>query len=768
VAAGAVPSLHVRSLRSRLTLLVLVALAPGFAVLWSASWSDRAALVRSAEDDAAQLARRVADHLFHRAVEGHGFAPGELQASRVRGVPALGSGHPVTGDDGRPAGVVFAGVDAAHVGRQLAALALPADAVAYVTDRAGVILAGTGASPGDALPEAIRGPATGGAAVHELDGPDGTRRFYAFEPVPGRDGDAMVRVVVGIPSALAHAAADRMFRRTLLGHGLAGLLVCAAIAYGGPLLLTRRVEAIVGGRGDVGDQARTFDDMAASLDRLSRRHRLVLESAGDGILEVDRDRRITFANPASERLLGLPPGKALGRPVHDFIPDRTGGGCPACGAVESGEPRHAGDLKLVREDGSTFPADCTAAPVVDGGAILGAVVTLKDVREKRRLEDDLRQAQKMEAVGQLAGGIAHDFNNILTAILGAGQFAREALGEHAARADVEDILKAAKRGADLTRRLLSFSRRQVPELRVVEVRTVVSTVQELLKRLLPEAVSLGTRVAPERCLVRVDRGLLEQALVNLALNARDAMPKGGRLVLEARPIAPDAPGRAGDPGLPAGGLVMVAVKDTGVGMDEATRARIFEPFFTTKEAGKGTGLGLSTVYSAVRAAGGVVRVESARGTGTTFRLYLPRVLDDIAPTPPPPRRPRAGSERVLLVEDEVTIRALARRALEAGGYQVLEGDRPSTALRALEMSGTSRLDLLVTDVMLPEASGGELADQLAARFPGLRVLFMSGYTGGMLEASAMEAPGRAFLAKPFGPDALVAQVRELLDTPLPE
>jgi two-component system, cell cycle sensor histidine kinase and response regulator CckA len=300
------------------------------------------------------------------------------------------------------------------------------------------------------------------------------------------------------------------------------------------------------------------------------------------------------------------------------------------------------------------------------------------------------------------------------------------------------------------------------------VRTVVSTVQELLKRLLPEAVSLGTRVAPERCLVRVDRGLLEQALVNLALNARDAMPKGGRLVLEARPIAPDAPGRAGDPGLPAGGLVMVAVKDTGVGMDEATRARIFEPFFTTKEAGKGTGLGLSTVYSAVRAAGGVVRVESARGTGTTFRLYLPRVLDDIAPTPPPPRRPRAGSERVLLVEDEVTIRALARRALEAGGYQVLEGDRPSTALRALEMSGTSRLDLLVTDVMLPEASGGELADQLAARFPGLRVLFMSGYTGGMLEASAMEAPGRAFLAKPFGPDALVAQVRELLDTPLPE
>jgi CheY-like chemotaxis protein len=363
----------------------------------------------------------------------------------------------------------------------------------------------------------------------------------------------------------------------------------------------------------------------------------------------------------------------------------------------------------------------------------------------------------MEAVGQLAGGIAHDFNNLLTAMLSAGAFARDALQEgHPARADVDEFLVAARRAADLTKRLLAFSRRQVIEPRTFDLRDVVRGTLPMLSRLLGESIRLVTATPAAPCLVRADPSLLEQVVVNLAVNARDAMASGGELQIAVEEAAPG-------PGLPEGGpLLALRVTDDGAGMAPETLSRAFEPFFTTKPPGRGTGLGLTTVYTIVKQAGGVVRVESAPGQGTSVRVFLPRVAAaEAAPTPTagPAERPRGGTECVLLVEDDDAIRQLARRTLEAAGYRVLDAGRPTGAREAARRHA---VQLLLTDVMLPEENGTTLAASLAGQHPGLRVLFISGYTAGHLEA---HEPGLRFLPKPFTPEQLLASVRRALDAP---
>ena len=838
-----------RSLRSRLAVLVLVALVPGFALIWHASRAEQQALARTALEDVSRLARhaaeqqgrtldatrwmlsalaesgRIREHdrdgcewllrvllprfpqltsilaadgtgeifcsavpmprpinvgdrlYFRRAMESHAVAVGEFQVGRAHGLPAINVGHPLLLPDGHVAGVVAAAIDARHMSRQLVELGLPDGGVAYVTDRQGQVLAGTDLSPGAIPAPALLAPLLAQPdAPEELDGPDGVRRLYAFEAVAGPDGIPAFRVAVGVPVSKALGPANRILRRTLILYVLLALAAFGAAAVAGHLLLTRRIERVIAAArrlslgdyaartgldrtgGELGVLAGAFDEMAASLDGLTRQHRLVLESAADGILGIDRAHRITFANPVAERLLGVPPGGALGRLLHDYLPG-CAERCPACAAMDGGAPP-PGDVRVVREDGSSFPAECVAAPAREQGRVVGAVVGLKDVAERRRLEVELRQAQKMEAVGQLAGGIAHDFNNLLTAILAGGELAREALDGHPARADVEEIVAAARRGAALTRRVLAFSRRSAAETRVFDVSEMVLAAEKLLRRLLGEQVEITAEVEP-RCFVRADPALLEQAVVNLALNARDAMPRGGRLEIRVRR---SPPGAARDPGLPAGPLVELEVADTGVGMDEATRARIFEPFFTTKPDGKGTGLGLSTVYAAVRQAGGLVRVESAPGRGTTFRLHLPAQpepdLREVGATAPGPSR--RGSEAVLLVEDDPAVRLLARRALASAGYDVTEADRPSAALEALQARGRP-VDLLVTDVILPEFSGAELAAALGARQPGLRVLYLSGYAAGHLR----EVEAGKLLPKPFGPEELLARVRAALDAGAP-
>ncbi len=385
----------------------------------------------------------------------------------------------------------------------------------------------------------------------------------------------------------------------------------------------------------------------------------------------------------------------------------------------------------------------------------------------RAAEEQLRQAQKMEAIGRLAGGVAHDFNNLLTVIGGRSALLLMRLdGADPSRRDVELIKKTADRAATLTRQLLAFSRKQILQPKVLDLNAVVAGMEPLLRRLISEDIALATRRAPDLGRVKADPGQIEQVILNLAVNARDAMPRGGQLTLETRNVVLDDTYARGHPDVAPGPHAMLAVTDTGVGMSAETRARLFEPFFTTKRPGEGTGLGLATVYGIVKQSGGNVGVYSELGFGTSFKIYLPLVEEtaaaaDALPGAPAPVR---GSEMVLIVEDEEDLRTLAREILEAHGYSVMEAATPEAALRAVA-ERPDGIDLLVTDVVLPQMSGRELADRLLAGRPGLRVLFMSGYTDDAIVRHGVLELDMPFLAKPFTPENLARRVREALDAP---
>ena len=390
-----------------------------------------------------------------------------------------------------------------------------------------------------------------------------------------------------------------------------------------------------------------------------------------------------------------------------------------------------------------------------------------DVTERKALETQLLQSQKMEAIGRLAGGVAHDFNNLLTAIIGNAELLLGTIGrEHPASGDIDEILKASLRAADLTRQLLAFGRRQVLAPRVLGVNTVVAGLDKLLRRLVGEHIELLTALAADPDAVKADPGQLEQAVMNLVVNARDAMPEGGKLTIETANIVFEDPYTEEHGTLAPGRYVMLAVSDTGVGMTPETRAHIFEPFFTTKDVGKGTGLGLAMVYGFVQQSGGYIWVYSEPGRGATFKMYLPRVDQAPEPVPATPlaRAALRGSETVLLVEDDDSVRSLTRKMLEVQGYAVLAASSGAEALRAVAASG-GVVHLLVTDVVLPAMSGRELAERLRAARPGVKVLYTSGYTDEAIVHHGVLDPGIAFLQKPFTSDALARKVREVLDQP---
>jgi two-component system cell cycle sensor histidine kinase/response regulator CckA len=388
----------------------------------------------------------------------------------------------------------------------------------------------------------------------------------------------------------------------------------------------------------------------------------------------------------------------------------------------------------------------------------------RDVTDQRHLEEQFRQSQKMEAVGQLAGGIAHDFNNLLTASLGNSQLLlRDLPPGDAKRADVEEIRKASERAASLTRQLLAYSRRQMLQPEVLDLNYVVAEMDRMLRRLIGEHIALVTVLAPGLGRVRADPNQIEQVIVNLAVNARDAMPNGGNLTIETANAELDATFAQAHLGAVPGPYAMIAVTDSGAGMDATVRAHLFEPFFTTKEVGKGTGLGLATVYGIVKQSGGYISVYSELGRGSSFKIYLPRIQASEAEDPSPPKAGvERGSETILVVEDEAAVLALGRRALEAQGYVVLAASDGTDALRVVERHG-GKIHLLLTDVVMPGMSGRELADKLASRRPGIRVLYMSGYPGDAVVQHGTLPAGSAFLQKPFSPDGLARKVRDVLD-----
>jgi nitrogen-specific signal transduction histidine kinase len=393
------------------------------------------------------------------------------------------------------------------------------------------------------------------------------------------------------------------------------------------------------------------------------------------------------------------------------------------------------------------------------------IVSMLDVSEQRHMAERAREAQRLETVGRLAGGVAHDFNNLLAVIGSFASIVRDDLAGHeSAQKDLVVILDATRRAASLTNQLLAFSRRQLQELQLVNVNRVVEELDKILRRLIGEDIELTKVTARELGVVKADPSQIEQVLMNLAVNARDAMPKGGRLAIETKNVTlrQARTGAGGEP-VPAGDYVVVAVTDNGIGMDEATRRRIFEPFFTTKEPGKGTGMGLSTVYGIVKQSSGHIEVSSHPGQGATFQVYLPRVSAENQKEGRPRGvpRPDGGTETVLLVEDDDLVRKAARRILETDGYRVLEAPNGAEALALAEKHGGA-IHLLLTDVVMPRMNGRDLAAALRVSRPGIKVIYVSGYAGGLIDSDDPRERG-AHLRKPFSPAGLLGKVREQLD-----
>lgn len=381
----------------------------------------------------------------------------------------------------------------------------------------------------------------------------------------------------------------------------------------------------------------------------------------------------------------------------------------------------------------------------------------------RRSEEQLRQSQKMEAIGRLAGGIAHDFNNLLSVILSCADLAAAELPpEHPVQSDLGEIRHAGQRAADLTRQMLAFSRQQVLEPRSLDLNEIVSNLQKMLARVLGEDIDLKMRLSSRLGTVKADPGQIEQVLMNLVVNARDAMPRGGMLTVETSNVFLDEVYARQHLDVEPGPYVLLAVSDTGIGMDKETQARIFEPFFTTKERGKGTGLGLATVFGIVKQSGGNIWLYSEPGGGTTFKIYLPRTEgapENMSRTLP--HRDTRGTETILLAEDEVQVRVTARTILERAGYHVLEARSPAEAIAISDHAEV--IDLLLTDVIMPKISGRELAERITIKRPAIKTLFMSGYTDDAIVLHGVLEAGVFFLQKPFTPDSLVHKVRDVLD-----
>ena len=521
------------------------------------------------------------------------------------------------------------------------------------------------------------------------------------------------------------------------------------------------------------DMTRSLRDHAEQLKASYERFFTVTQSARDAIVSADDAGRITFWNKSAEATFGYAEHEIVGQPITKLVAEDDRAAYTAALPKPALNDLTFGsivELKAVRQDGGTFPGEFSLA-ANHGAAGMAFTAVVRDVTERKQAQatlqqrdEQLRQAQKMEAIGRLAGGVAHDFNNLLMAIHGYAEMLVSSLEGDPRREDADEIVKAADRAAGLTRQLLAFSRRQVIKQQAIELDKLVENMRNMLQRLIGADVRIDTDVWPDLMPVLADSTQVEQILVNLVVNARDAMPSGGLISIELRNIELDKVGVAAHPGLQPGDYVEMAVSDSGSGMDSETASHIFEPFFTTKERGKGTGLGLSTVYGIVQQSGGAIEVQSRVGHGTTFYIYLPCATDFGKPARMKPPAAKAISETVLLVEDDDRVRALISNMLKKQGYSVLLA---SAADQAMEIAARHRgsIHLLLTDVVMPGASGRHLSERLTAERPETRVLFMSGYSDDAILRHGVKQAAAHFIQKPFSVDALAHRIRDILATP---
>lgn len=503
-----------------------------------------------------------------------------------------------------------------------------------------------------------------------------------------------------------------------------------------------------------------------ALRQSEQRFQELFENAKDILFTLDLEGNVTSLNKSAEEVMGWTKAEALSINLKSLVAPEHANLCnQIMQRILNEEPLQHFEINLLRKDGRKAVLETSARLIYSDGQKQGIQGIARDVTERRQLESMLRQSQKLDAIGRLSGGLAHDFNNLLCVISGHAELLYERLEETlpAAR-NVMQIKKAVESASTLVRQLLAFSRKQVFHPQIMDLNAIVVETEKLLGRLIGEDIEFFTSLEPELGCVQVDPVQVEQVLVNLVLNARDAMPQGGKLTIETCNMDVEEGSRCSGGITPAGSYVVLAVTDNGCGMDEETQSRIFEPFYTTKELGKGTGLGLATVYGIVKQSGGFIWVYSELGQGTTIKVYLPRVIDSAA-TPPAEQTTkdvRRGTETVLLVENAEPLRALAKEFLKSSGYAVMEADNGKEALQ-IARSFSGPIDLLLTDVIMPGMGGKQLAEQLAGLRPATKVLYMSGYPDDAIVKSGILGTGIMFLEKPFTRETMLQKVRQALD-----
>lgn len=526
------------------------------------------------------------------------------------------------------------------------------------------------------------------------------------------------------------------------------------------------------------ESARKHQQAEGALEESKERFRQIYDEAPIGFHELNSGGNIVQVNRTELEILGYMAEEMLGQPVWKFVVEEEITRKVLMAKIAGDVSFHETfERTYRRKDGTTLPVLVRDRVIRDkGGQILGIRSTFEDITERRqseealsKSEEQLRQWQKVEAIGKLAGGVAHDFNNLLMTIKGYSEILLGKFDPGDPRhEEVEEILMAAERATSLTRQLLAFGRRQVLHPQVLDLNGIVTNMNKMLRRLIGEDIQLLTILDQELWSVKVDPGQIEQVIMNLAVNARDAMPRGGKLTIETTNVVLDKNYARQYVSVKPGPYVMMAVSDNGCGMDKEIQSHLFEPFFTTKEKGKGTGLGLSTVYGIVKQSGGNIWVYSEPGQGTAFKIYLPKAAEagkeKYRPIESPRILARKGTETILLVEDEKAVRTMIRKTLQSNGYTVLEAHHGQEALHICDQY-SGPIHLMVTDVVMPRMSGKELAEKLTPKRPEMKVLYMSGYPDNSIVQHGVLEPGTEFLQKPFTFNALEAKVRKILDKP---